>query len=273
MKEAFFTERGIYYRTNDFKQGRPTLVFIHGLSGSSSAWQKYEEKFSGKYNILSFDLRGHGKSNKPKSYASYEMKNFADDLDALLRYLDIKKCILVSHSFATLIVLDFLATEPKNVEAVVFLSPSYSVGKRLVARALKPLFQLSRLLGVLPFSEKAGGHIDYARYKNTGDWNVRRMIADVGNTTLRVYLYVTLQSYTVDREEFLSHIKIPVLLVHGKKDTIFPAENSVFMKEKIKDSELVLIDNTDHIVVLNNFDDVSKSIEQFIDKKSSLAHA
>ena len=273
MKESFFEPRGLYYRTNEFAAGRPTLVFIHGLSGSSSAWLKYEDYFSKKYNLLSFDLRGHGKSRKPKQYADYEMKNFADDLDALLRYLDIKQCILVSHSFATLIALDFLAMFPNDVEAAVFLSPSYSVSKRLIARLLKPFFHLGRLLGVFPFSGRIGKHIDYTKYKNTGDWNIRRMIADVGNTTLRVYLYCTLQSYTVDREDFLGDIKIPVLLMQGKKDTVFPVENSIFMADKIKDSELILVDHADHIVVLNNFDEVSKSIGNFVDKRAQFAHA
>jgi len=131
MHEHFFKEREIYYRTNDFSHDRPTLVLIHGISGSSSAWQKYEERFSGKYNILSFDLRGHGRSGKPKQYASYAMKNFTEDLNELLRYLGIKKCVLVSHSFATLIVFEFLATFPNNVEAVILLSPSYSINKRI----------------------------------------------------------------------------------------------------------------------------------------------
>ena len=200
------------------------------------------------------------------------MSKFSSDLGALLEYLKIKRCILVSHSFATLIVLEFLATLPENVEASIFLSASYSVKNRIISRILKPVFQLSRAMGVLPFSEKSGTHIDYSKYRNTGDWNIPRMIADVGNTTPRVYFYCTLQSYSVDKGDFLSHVKIPVLLVHGKKDTIFPVGNSIFMNKKIQDSELVLVDEADHIVVLNNFEEVSAAIEQFVDKKRALKH-
>jgi len=52
MKESYFSKNNIYYRINEFQPGRPTLVFIHGLSGSSSAWLEYEKKFE--KNIIFF---------------------------------------------------------------------------------------------------------------------------------------------------------------------------------------------------------------------------
>src|SRR5579859_2075215 len=99
MKEDYLSERGIYYRTNDFKGGRPTLVFVHGLLGSSSAWAPYEKLLQGNYNILTFDLRGHGKSVRPLKYREYEVRYFVKDIAALLEHLHITECVLVSHSF------------------------------------------------------------------------------------------------------------------------------------------------------------------------------
>lgn len=264
MKEFFFNDRGIYYRTNDFEKGRLTLVFIHGLSGSSSAWEKYERYFEQKYNVLSFDLRGHGKSKKPGSYADYEIKKNVKDIYELFKYLRIENCVMVSHSFAVLIALEFLAEHQELVKASVFLSPSFSVGKRFIARLLRPLLTLSRTLGILPFSEKPGYHIDYVNYPDTGDWNIPIMFANIKNTTLRVYLYCTLQSYTVDREDLLRRIKMPVLIMHGKRDTIFPVKNSLVMAEKIKGSRLIILNDIDHILVLNRFREVSQAIENFI---------
>ena len=64
MKEYYFDNDKIYYRTNEFKADRLILVFIHGVSGSSSSWWTYEKIFENKYNILTYDIRGHGKSKK-----------------------------------------------------------------------------------------------------------------------------------------------------------------------------------------------------------------
>ena len=265
MKELFFHKNSIYYRTNDFQSGKPTLVFVHGLSGSSSAWVEYEKKFNGKYNILSLDLRGHGKSIKFKNYRDYEIKKFAEDINELIVHLNLDKFTLISHSFGTLIALEFLAQHQNLVVSSVFLSPSFCPKKQKAANIIRPVIKFfAKLFDVFSASGKTGGHVDYSKYKNSGDWNIRRMFADIRNTSWRISLYCLGQSYDFDRESFLSKINMPVLLMHGKNDTIFPAENSVVMSEKIKNSRLILLDDTDHIIVLNNFPEVSEAIENFV---------
>jgi len=86
MQEYIWEDR-IYYETNEFKPDRLTLVFVHGVSGSSSAWLPYEKIFENKYNILTYDIRGHGKSKKYPNYSDYEIKNFAEDLHDLISFL------------------------------------------------------------------------------------------------------------------------------------------------------------------------------------------
>ncbi|MFH1393181.1 MAG: alpha/beta hydrolase [Patescibacteria group bacterium] len=266
MKELFFQPRGIYYRVNEFQENRPTLVFVHGLSGSSSAWAEYENKFEKNYNVLCFDLRGHGKSAKSGGYEDYKIEKFSQDIRDLTAHLDIKKLILISHSFGTLVALDFLTKYQGMLASSIFLSPGFRVNSAKTAEIIRPIVQLSaKLYDMMPFySSKIGGHVDYSKYKNTGDWDLRRMFADVKNTTLKIYLFCLGQSYEFNGENFLDKINIPVLLVHGKNDTLFPVENSVIMHERIKNSKLVLLDNTDHIIVLNNFPEVSEAIENFI---------
>jgi len=266
MKELFFQPRGIYYRTNEFQANKPTLVFIHGLSGSSSAWAEYENKFEKNCNVLCLDLRGHGKSAKSGSYENYRIEEFSQDIYDLLAYLDIKKITLISHSFGTFVALDFLARYQDKITSSVFLSPGFCVSNVKTAKIIRPVVQLlAKFYNILPYhSSKIGGHIDYSKYENTGDWNLRRMFADVKNTTLKIYLFCLGQSYGFNREDFLAQINIPVLLVHGKNDTIFPVENSVIMSKKIRNSKLILLDSANHILVLNNFPEVSEAMEKFL---------
>ena len=108
MKEYFLEQQGIYYRANDFMEGKPTILFVHGLSGSSSAWGKYEEKFKGHYNVISYDLRGHGKSKRFNNYNDYAIEKFVEDINILISFLGVKKLFVVSHSFGTLFAIDFI---------------------------------------------------------------------------------------------------------------------------------------------------------------------
>lgn len=249
---------------NEFQGGRPTLVFVHGLSGSSSAWIPYEKDLESTFNILSFDLRGHGKSGKPKKYSDYKIDYFADDLNELTEYLKIDKFTLIGHSLGCLVVFAYLRKHQDRVSKVIFLSPNFSAGEMLSARIVRPFLSAGvAILRCFPLSGRARWHVDYSKYPNSGDWNIPRMIADIGNTSLHVYLYATKQAYDFVTGDFLSKIHIPALIVHGKKDTIFPVRYGVLVAKNIKGSKLVLLEDIDHILVLNRVADVSREIRQF----------
>ncbi|PIX10900.1 hypothetical protein COZ73_04160 [Candidatus Falkowbacteria bacterium CG_4_8_14_3_um_filter_36_11] len=265
MKESFLPQTNICYRINDFNPQKQTIVFVHGVSGSLSAWQEFEKRFKQKYNILMFDLRGHGRSFKPRTYESYRIELFAQDLRDLIDYFNINKCVLISHSYGNLITLAFLKNNQNRVDRAVLLSPQYAVKKIPLARIFMPLFRLAAKIKLpVPFS-KIRGRVDYAKYKNTTDWNIRRNFADIRNTGLRVYLYCACQAHGFNGENILAKIKIPVLIIHGKKDTIFPLKYTQVMADKIPAAKMIVINNADHILVLNHFREIAPMIENFVE--------
>jgi pimeloyl-ACP methyl ester carboxylesterase len=265
MTESFFAERGLYYRVNEFEPGRKTLVFVHGLTGSSSAWKKYEERFGKTYDILSFDLCGHGKSVRKESDKDYVIERFADDLKELLNFLHIEKCVLIGHSFGAVVALEFLLQNPDKVMSAIFLSPDfYTKGISLTKITFPIIVLVSYIARIFPVFKHKGRHIDYDRYRNTGDWNLRRMFADIPNTGLHVYLYCLRQLYGFDYRNRLKDIGVPVLIIHGKRDTLVPYQHSIDFAKEIQGSRLVILDEANHILILNNFEEVAKSITDFV---------
>ncbi len=265
MTEKYFEEMAICYRSNSFVSGRETLVFVHGLSGSLSAWRLYEKRFENSYNVLTYDIRGHGKSSKPREYAAYSIPHFARDLAALLTYLNIRECILISHSFGTLIAFEFLHTYPGKVTKAVFLSPSVRPEANTMSRLVRPLIVIGTLLvRVFPFSNRIGRHLDYSEFPNTTDWNIPVTWANIRNTSLRVYLFCSLQSYDFDASSYIQDISIPVLLMHGARDSIFPVESTIAAQTRFPNAKLIVLPDIDHILVLNRFPQVSESIDSFV---------
>jgi pimeloyl-ACP methyl ester carboxylesterase len=54
-----------------------------------------------KFRMVTFDLRGHGNSDKPLEKAAYhENKRWADDVKAIIDALQINKPVLVGLSYA-----------------------------------------------------------------------------------------------------------------------------------------------------------------------------
>jgi len=213
------------------------------------------------------DLRGHGKSVRRGKYEDYVIREFSEDLFELLKYCGIKKCVLVSHSFGVLITLQFIADHEDMLSAVVLVSPHFTVGKMWTARLVKPFLMLAAKIKSAQISLKIGGHIDYSEYMDTRDWSIRRAVADITNTGLLIYLYSTAQMYDFDGEAILKKIAIPTLIIHGAKDTIFPLKYGVMMAENIKDSKLVILNEGDHIIVLNENKKVIAAIKNFLQEK------
>ncbi len=258
-------ESGIYFRHNSIRHDRHTLVFVHGLSGSSSAWRPYEEALGGRYNLLFFDLRGHGKSVKKNRRGYYLLDNIADDICALAKRFGLGRFILIGHSFGALLALDFAGKHPGMAEALVLLAPDYRIGKTLRIKIARPFLAFSKILYFKPFKERAGEQIDYySRFPNTGDWNVKRIYTDIKNTTLRVYCECLRQAQDFDAQNLIPDIKIPVLVIHGKKDTVFPLSDSEAMVKKMPRARLKILPEVNHILVMNNWREVESEIDNFV---------
>lgn len=265
MKECFFEERGIYYRRNEFDPKRPTLFLVHGVSGSSSAWLSYERVLEKDYNLLSLDLRGHGKSFRFQKYEDYAIAEFSEDFYDLLRHCGVKKCIIISNSFGTLVALDFIGKHQDMISAAIFVSPHFAVEKMISARLIRPFLKLAvKIKPSFSSNKRTGGHVDYSKHINTGDWNIPIAIANIRNTGLWAYLYSIAQTYSFNGEGILKKIKVPTLIVHGAKDTIFPLKYGVMMAGKINNAKLVVLDDIDHIIVLNRKEKLIEVITDFI---------
>jgi len=174
MKEFFSPQSGLCYLRNDSVASRPTLIFLHGLAGSSSAWAPYGALLGRKYNLLFIDLRGHGKSKKPRRYEDYEMNKFIDDIIQLIRELNLEKCHLVGHSLGTLLTAAVFHLQPRETRSITFLCPVFCIPQLPFAQFNARVTRLAAAaLSVVPFNAGKRRHVDYARFPNSGDWNVR----------------------------------------------------------------------------------------------------
>jgi pimeloyl-ACP methyl ester carboxylesterase len=248
-----------------------TLVFAHGVSGSSSAWIPYQKIFENKYNLLFYDIRGHGLSKKYPNYEDYEIKNFANDLHDLVSYLHISKFILISNSFAALIALEYLKHWREDVLANVFTSPEIFINEGFSAKIFRPSLKLlTAIISVLPFNPKPRGQVDYRNHQNSTDWDIKRNLADIGNTGLRAQFYTLKQTFTEKPKYDLEKINAPSLIIHGEKDSLVPIKNAIKMSKQIKNCELVVIPKTNHNSVHNAVREMSEAIENFIEKHKNV---
>jgi pimeloyl-ACP methyl ester carboxylesterase len=95
----------------------PKLVFLHGLMGSGANWRKISTHLRDRFQVLSFDQRGHGRSFHPKG--GYAPEDYAEDLLKILDDLGWSAIHLVGHSMGGRNALKFASLYPEKVRSLV----------------------------------------------------------------------------------------------------------------------------------------------------------
>lgn len=103
----------LHYQT--IGQGQP-LVLVHGLFGSADNWGTVAKHFSQHYQVISVDLRNHGRSPHSDSQTYPEM---ADDLLALFDTLGLAQVHLLGHSLGGKVAMQFATQYPERVSKLV----------------------------------------------------------------------------------------------------------------------------------------------------------
>lgn len=95
-----------------------TIIFLHGLYGSSDNWLSFIKQFENKYNIILPDLRNHGNSFHHPEHTYPAMCN---DLFELVTKLKLKKIHLVGHSMGGKVAMLFALTYPDFISTLTVL--------------------------------------------------------------------------------------------------------------------------------------------------------
>lgn len=264
MQDGFFAPRSIAYRVSPLLPGRPTLVFIHGLSGSSSAWYPFEHAFEN-YNILTYDLRGHGLSSRPRIYDHYSLREQVEDLRALLEHVGIHSCIIIGHSYGTIIGEQFALSYPTSIQALALINPV-----AFLSRSWSHIFFLglsklcARVLHYFPIIPIRRVRMNYAKFTYTRDWDPKRIIPDIYETSLHAYFYCMAQLYSRKLDTGWARISAPTLILHSLDDHIIPLRLAQKLAQHMPQAKLRIVSTGEHILVINKINQVIAAIQDFI---------
>jgi len=109
----------IYYEVRG--NGMP-VVLVHGFIVNGESWKRttlFNDLLNGGYKVISFDMRGNGKSDKPHTAAAYENDAEAKDIMGLLDQLGINEYHVVGYSRGSIIVARLLVLDKRIKKAVM----------------------------------------------------------------------------------------------------------------------------------------------------------
>lgn len=95
-------------------KGEP-VIFIHGGFVGSRMWRLQREYFKNNYQVITYDIRGHGKTGGSE-LKSYSVELFAADLKNLIEELKIAKAVICGLSLGGMIAQVFAVYYGDNPE-------------------------------------------------------------------------------------------------------------------------------------------------------------
>ncbi len=110
------TERVILFHRDLGGAGKPPLIVLHGLLGSSRNWQSTGTDLAARYHVFALDLRNHGRSPHADEMTFAAM---ADDVLAWMDAQGIAKLTLMGHSLGGKVAMLIACRHPERVERLV----------------------------------------------------------------------------------------------------------------------------------------------------------
>ena len=235
----------------------PPILFLHGITGSRRYWLKKVRALSRDHRLILPDLIGFGLS--PKPHVEYTIDLFRDSVRGLVEELDLASSplVIVGHSLGSLIALEYAARHGSHVARMVLFSlPRFTdpVSAHRIFWRGSPHYR--RLLNEHSLAEtvaqmKRSGLEVTLRYLFRFPWTV---IIDSHKFTFRSLtstLECCLLNYQVD--SILPSVpRVPILLVHGQKDSVAPLSHIAHLPVRIQGVRLEIVPGTGHHLFLTH---------------------
>ena len=256
------------------------LVMIQGLGGNLEGWNpRLVEELSKHFKLILFDNRGAGRTDLSKR--EYTMRLFADDTAGLMNALGIPKAHILGMSMGGMIAQELAINHPQKVFKLILCSTSsqssYSKeGSRVLeAMSRSSIEELTKLILSFSFT------LDYPQdllkqnpvvvFGPTSEFvkenpDSARLLLQQGTkhpTSQEGFRHQYDAVLGFNTQARLQQIKVPTLVLQGKKDRLVPPENGSILAKAIPNAKLVYLENSAHLLV-EEMEEMLKVITEFL---------
>ncbi len=244
----------IYYTVHPANVGeapaRPPLVLIHGAGGNYLYWPPQLRRLPG-VAVYAPDLPGHGRST---GQGFSQIAAYREWLCAFVDALHLPPFVLAGHSMGGGIALDFALTYPERL-----------VGLGLVGTNTRLRVAPAILQGIQnDFAATTEKLIEWM-YGSTVTPAQRRTYLQRLREVPPALLYGDFSACDAfDVSARTGEINLPTLIIGGQEDKMTPVKYSERLHEQIRQSELHLLAQAGHMLMLEQPQAVTRLFEQFI---------
>lgn len=252
--EYIQVESNVRLHVTDAGEGRP-IVLIPGWPLSDEMYEyQYNDLINKNFRVIGITLRGFGKSDKP--YGDYNYDVHASDIKKVLDKLDIKDAVLGGFSMGGAIAIRYISTyNSAHISKLALFgaaAPIWTQRKdfpyNLPKSAVDELIELN-------YKDRPKLLSNFAKIFSATETSLNEGIDSwLNGICISASSYATAQCLIALRDTDLRNdfakIKIPTVIMHGRKDKICSFDLAEQMKVGISNSHLIAFENSGHSMFL-----------------------
>ena len=235
----------------------PRIVLIHSLALDRSVWNGVVERLQTDAEILVYDCRGHGRSDRRATRFTAEL--FARDLAELLDHVGWQQATIAGCSMGGCVALAFAGLYPARATALGLIDTTAWYGPDAAAR-FRERADAARAKGMQ-------GLVEFQATRWFSD-EFRAAHPDVLERATAVFLANDFDCYAatcallgdVDVRSHLSAFRMPVTIVVGEEDYATPVDMARQLHAAIPHSRLTILPRARHLTPLEHPDRIASEL-------------
>jgi pimeloyl-ACP methyl ester carboxylesterase len=233
-----------------YGQGKK-ILFIHGSGWNTHMWHNQRDYLKAFMEVIFVDLPGHGKS---PGDGCDSVEEYRDVVYETIRELGVERCYIAGHSLGGAIALSLSLAHPDMLEGIVLIG----TGARL--RVLPQILE-----GIINDKEntlKGVGGLAFSNKTLTvlKDHAFHEMMKCKGEVIHKDFSACN----RFDAMNTVNSIRVPALIICGNDDALTLPKYSLYLHQAINGSQLNLIDDAGHMVMMERPMEVNRAIEEFV---------
>ncbi len=241
--------------------GLPVL-FLHAFPLAGAMWEPQRTMLEHGFRVIVPDLRGFGKSDVPTEISTMDV--MVDDMQALLRQLDLDKVVLVGLSMGGYIAFQFLRRFPGQIHALVLADTRATSDTAEAQAGRETMAKLAETAGAAAIAEQMLPRL----LGSDATSEVRQQVRQMIEATHPQGIAAALRGMAVrlDATDLLGTIRVPTLLLGGEQDTLTPPATMQAMQNAIDGSSLTLVPGAGHLPNLEQPEVFNTTLLKFLQR-------
>ena len=242
------------------------ILLIHGFSQSHLSWSRqFGSELAKSFRIITYDIRGHGGSEKPLDATHYrDHKRWAEELNALMEGAKLKRPILVGWSYGGRIIVEYLMEYgDKNIAGINFVGAFTKVVPELLGPATPAVMKMVSENPAENF-ESTRSFLQFSTAKELPPDDMEMMLAYnmVVPARVRRHLLHRPAAY----EATLRKITVPVLVTHGMEDRVALVPMARYTESVVTNAQVSIYEGVGHMPFWEDAPRFNRELGEFVTK-------